>query len=484
MGWSPRRWPRPATRAPPNSASSPSPRARALARSAPRAGTGASRRPAGASCGAGSSPPPFGHALLLVALLWMPTPKPAEIPGVVTVDLSRWRRPPAAGKSAPLPQAGAGQSAAAGAARRGEARAAGSEGRRGSEARAAQTGAAEARAAEPPKPPPPPPPPKNETVIPKTPQKEPEKPKEKPEPEARAQAEARARAETQRPSRSRRRKRSPSRRRRSRPPPKPKPKPQESYDDVLADLRAERGESRPDPVERPTRAANAAKPGAGGTATTPGARASGTASVTPEVAAWLRAARLHVRQAWVLPAGFRREPLETQVEVELDAQGNVLSEPKVVRRSGNPWYDESVVRAVQKASPLPPAARSRGRGRSCSNRRTSVDASTARRDLAGARARCSARRRTRRKPSDPPVVVTDAGGNAFRIAVQEFAPGARGRRRRGPARRRAGRPRVLGALRAARLPPPSSARARQRAHGFARLSRLAPDRRRRASSRA
>ena len=92
----------------------------------------------------------------------------------------------------------------------------------------------------------------------------------------------------------------------------------------------------------------------GGAATTPGARASGTASVAPEVAAWLRAARLHVRQAWVLPAGLRHEPLETQVEVELDAQGNVLAEPKVVRRSGNPWYDESVVRAVEKASPLPP----------------------------------------------------------------------------------------------------------------------------------
>ncbi len=56
----------------------------------------------------------------------------------------------------------------------------------------------------------------------------------------------------------------------------------------------------------------------------------------------------------MLPAGLRREPLETQIDVELDAQGNVLSAPKVTRRSGNPWYDESVVRAVQKASPLPP----------------------------------------------------------------------------------------------------------------------------------
>jgi TonB family protein len=189
-------------------------------------------------------------------------------------------------------------------------------------------------------------------VIPKTPQKEPEKPKEKPQPEPKPEPEPKPSAEPKPPPKEVA-KAEPPKPAPAKPPP-PKPKPQESYDDVLAELRAERGESRPDRVERPTRTANAASPGAGGTATAPGVRASGTASVTPEVAAWLRAARLHVRQAWVLPAGFRREPLETQIEVELDAQGNVLSEPKVVRRSGNPWYDESVVRAVQKASPLPP----------------------------------------------------------------------------------------------------------------------------------
>ena len=39
---------------------------------------------------------------------------------------------------------------------------------------------------------------------------------------------------------------------------------------------------------------------------------------------------------------------------KMSAQGNVLSEPRIVRRSGNPWYDESVVRGITKASPLPP----------------------------------------------------------------------------------------------------------------------------------
>jgi TonB family protein len=42
------------------------------------------------------------------------------------------------------------------------------------------------------------------------------------------------------------------------------------------------------------------------------------------------------------------------VTVRLDAGGRVVGPPRVTQRSGNPWYDESVVRAIQKASPLPP----------------------------------------------------------------------------------------------------------------------------------
>jgi TonB family protein len=39
--------------------------------------------------------------------------------------------------------------------------------------------------------------------------------------------------------------------------------------------------------------------------------------------------------------------------VTLDATGNVL-EIDVTDGSGNPYYDQSVVRAIEKASPLPP----------------------------------------------------------------------------------------------------------------------------------
>jgi TonB family protein len=230
----------------------------------------------------------LGHGLLLAALLWAPrSPSEAQLPGVVTVDLVAMAAPAAARTSpaAPLPAPPA----------------------------PAQP--------EPPKPPPPLPP-KAEVVIPKNPEREPEKPKQKAEPEPKPEPEKPKEVARPKPA-----------------PPRPEAaKP--DYDDVLASLRAERGETRPERIDRSA-------------ASAPAAGSPHAAAVTPEVAGWLRAARMAVRQAWVLPAGFRKQPLETHVTVDLDAQGNVLSDPKVTQHSGNPWYDESVVRAIQKASPLP-----------------------------------------------------------------------------------------------------------------------------------
>jgi colicin import membrane protein len=75
--------------------------------------------------------------------------------------------------------------------------------------------------------------------------------------------------------------------------------------------------------------------------------------VTPQVMAWMRSAKIHVTRAWVLAPGFRTQSLSTEIRVRLNASGAVLG-TQVVRRSGNPWYDESVERAIKKASPLPP----------------------------------------------------------------------------------------------------------------------------------
>ena len=148
------------------------------------------------------------------------------------------------------------------------------------------------------------------------------------------------------------------------PTPKAPPKVEEDYDELLKKLRADAGEHRPDPLERtPPPPAPSYEPEPLPTpAPTAGANPSATATpagggvgqlAPPEVVAWVRDARIHVRREWVLAAGFRFQQLETHVDVELDTDGSVLGEPKIVRRSGNPWYDESVVRAIEKSDPLP-----------------------------------------------------------------------------------------------------------------------------------
>ena len=131
--------------------------------------------------------------------------------------------------------------------------------------------------------------------------------------------------------------------------PKPKPKPEpvaepaseKDYADVLAELREEAGDESPVPTPAPAPAQTAAIGSPTGS------------PVPPEFLAWERRARIHIRQNWVVPPGFRNQPLRTSVQVELDAGGAVVGEPRIVKRSGNPWYDEGVVRSIQKASPLP-----------------------------------------------------------------------------------------------------------------------------------
>ena len=125
------------------------------------------------------------------------------------------------------------------------------------------------------------------------------------------------------------------------PAPKPEPaaEPQADYDDVMAQLRKQAGEVKGSAV---VAGAGSGLPSAGR-----------GIPVSPEVMAWMRRAKVHVTRAWVLAPGFRTQSLTTEIRVRLNAGGQVLG-TRVVRRSGNPWFDESVERAIKKASHLPP----------------------------------------------------------------------------------------------------------------------------------
>ncbi len=128
----------------------------------------------------------------------------------------------------------------------------------------------------------------------------------------------------------------------------PEKKPEKSLEEVLAEMRDAQGEPPPTPgptAPEPVETAAAPSPGAiGGTG----------APLSPEELAWHRLVKQKLKGVWVVEPGFRTQPLETQVEVTLDAAGNLLGEPRITQRSGNPWYDDSVLRGLNKANPLPP----------------------------------------------------------------------------------------------------------------------------------
>lgn len=122
-------------------------------------------------------------------------------------------------------------------------------------------------------------------------------------------------------------------------PKEPEPAPEEEYEDVLARIREEAGETPPTPAPEPVAAPSGPAGGPG-------------IVVDAETARWIREVKIHVTRAWILAAGFRTEALVTVVEVELSPTGEVLG-TSTVKSSGNPWYDESVERAIEKASPVP-----------------------------------------------------------------------------------------------------------------------------------
>jgi colicin import membrane protein len=103
---------------------------------------------------------------------------------------------------------------------------------------------------------------------------------------------------------------------------------------------------------------SAVPPQAQGTAKSPAAAgmpgATGTARVPPEILAYARALDEKVRANWTVPELAQREAgkLMVQVRITIEKDGRV-SNVRMEKISPNPYFDDSVRRAIQKASPLP-----------------------------------------------------------------------------------------------------------------------------------
>ncbi len=142
------------------------------------------------------------------------------------------------------------------------------------------------------------------------------------------------------------------------PPPAPEPpvrraepEPELSYADAMAALDEELGEDETSALLAPAPAPQAqtgSKDSGGQPTARPGA------IVSPELAAWNQATRRRIQSSWVTPPHFRGRGLATQLELRLSATGEVLGEPRVLRSSGDPYFDDNAIRGVLMASPLPP----------------------------------------------------------------------------------------------------------------------------------
>ena len=101
-------------------------------------------------------------------------------------------------------------------------------------------------------------------------------------------------------------------------------------------------------IEAPPTARSEARGAAGG------GGAQGTVRVSPEMLDYFRRLEEKVRSSWVLPGTLVREAAKLVVEMRIviEKDGRV-SEDRIERGSGNLYFDESVQRAIRKASPLP-----------------------------------------------------------------------------------------------------------------------------------
>lgn len=100
---------------------------------------------------------------------------------------------------------------------------------------------------------------------------------------------------------------------------------------------------------RPQQRGGPRAPAAGGM---PGA--AGNVRVAPEILAYARALDEKVRANWTVPELAQKDAgkLMVQVRITIEKNGGV-SNVLMEKFSGNPYFDDSVRRAIQKASPLP-----------------------------------------------------------------------------------------------------------------------------------
>lgn len=71
-----------------------------------------------------------------------------------------------------------------------------------------------------------------------------------------------------------------------------------------------------------------------------------------EVDAYIDNVHQHMLARWMLPQFLKNRNFRTDVVVKFDSNGNILSK-EILKSSGNPTFDDYVLTAIQKSSPVP-----------------------------------------------------------------------------------------------------------------------------------
>jgi colicin import membrane protein len=101
-------------------------------------------------------------------------------------------------------------------------------------------------------------------------------------------------------------------------------------------------------IEAPPPARPGARGGGGG------GGAQGSVRLSPELSDYFRRLEESVRNSWVLPGALVRDAgnLVVELRIVIEKDGRVSAQ-RIERGSGNTYFDDSVLRAIRKASPLP-----------------------------------------------------------------------------------------------------------------------------------
>ncbi len=75
--------------------------------------------------------------------------------------------------------------------------------------------------------------------------------------------------------------------------------------------------------------------------------------VSREMMAWATKTTRLIQNNWKGTSVYKGQGLMATIELNLSAQGDVLGTPRVVRSSGDPYFDDNAVRALMMVSPLP-----------------------------------------------------------------------------------------------------------------------------------